>query len=188
MTNNYLDKDTLTTLIDLIKDAFSDVHDDIETLNTVGLIVNEELIQGFIDDWLEDHPDATTTIADGSVSYASLATALKNIIDAKADASSIPTNTNQLTNGAGFITSASLPHIERGVITVTPKSKGRVTTKAVTFSSAFSSVPNVVVTPRTTVPDVINCGVSDITTTGFNLYMTRTNTTTTYFQYIAIGG
>lgn len=57
----------------------------------------------------------------------------------------------------------------------------------VTFDVPFDEVPNVIATPSTTVPysEVRGVGVSDVTTTGFRLYIYRTNTNTTGVYWIA---
>ena len=55
----------------------------------VGLIkalgANPEAITQAVNDWLDDHPEATTTVEDGSITYAKLATALAAILDGKID-------------------------------------------------------------------------------------------------------
>lgn len=62
-----------------------------------------------------------------------------------------------------------------------------VTTTAVTFPKAFSSTPKVIVNPKTSVPQNVSCAVSGITTTGFTIYIRRTDTTTpTGVDWIAI--
>ena len=39
--------------------------------------VGDEILEGKINDWLDDHPEATTTVQDGTISEAKLASALK---------------------------------------------------------------------------------------------------------------
>lgn len=48
--------------------------------------VNEEIITNAVDDWLDDHPEATTTVQDGSISVAKLAADTVSLIDSKASA------------------------------------------------------------------------------------------------------
>lgn len=60
-----------------------------------------------------------------------------------------------------------------------------VTSLAVTFPTAFTSVPRVVVTPHTSRPDLVQASVSNITTTGFTLYLYRTNASSTGVSWIA---
>lgn len=43
--------------------------------------VDPDLIQSAVNDWLEDHPEATTTVQDGTITKAKLNTALQNSID-----------------------------------------------------------------------------------------------------------
>lgn len=43
--------------------------------------VDPDLIQSAVNDWLEDHPEATTTVEDGSITKAKLATPLQNAVD-----------------------------------------------------------------------------------------------------------
>lgn len=53
----------------------------------MGLIngaVSPSAIEGAVSDWLDDHPEATTTVADGAVSYAKLDSTLKGKADAVA--------------------------------------------------------------------------------------------------------
>lgn len=99
----------------------------------------------------------------------------------------VPTKTSDLTNDSGFITSSALPHIEYGEIMITPSAADTITTGTIQFNQAFTNKPVVVVSATTTVPEKIVCGCSDITTTGATIYMERTNTTNTYFDWIAIG-
>ena len=60
---------------------------------------------------------------------------------------------------------------------------------AVTFPSGrFTGTPNVSLTISSTVPGktVTGCGVAGISKTGFTAYITRTNTTSTSFEWTAI--
>lgn len=64
---------------------------------------------------------------------------------------------------------------------------------AVSFGKTMPSIPVVVATLETTVPGYYSSGtwvsgiaVDKITTTGFTMYITRTNTTNTSFQWIAV--
>lgn len=92
-------------------------------------------------------------------------------------------------NGVTITSGGSLKarNIQGGVVSVTPSSANTVKSQPFTFPQAFENTPIVIVTPRTTVPNAITCGVSNVSTTGFTLYMTRNNTTTTNFFYLAIG-
>lgn len=47
--------------------------------------VEPSAITSAVNDWLDDHPEATTTVQDGSITYAKLATALAALLDGKYD-------------------------------------------------------------------------------------------------------
>ena len=49
-----------------------------------------------VNDWLDDHPEATTTVEDGSITKAKLATALAALIDGKQDAPAAPGTAGQV--------------------------------------------------------------------------------------------
>lgn len=74
-----------------------------------------------------------------------------------------------------------------GSYTVTNITADTVKTSKVSFDEVFSKKPFVSITPITSVPDKIASGINNITTTGFNINMTRTNTTDTVFSWVAIG-
>ena len=99
----------------------------------------------------------------------------------------VPTKISDLQNDSGFITSSALPHIEYGEIMITPTAADTITTGSITFSQPYTNKPVVIVSATTTVPEKVVCGCYDITTTGATIYMERTNTTNTYFDWIAIG-
>lgn len=95
-------------------------------------------------------------------------------------------------NGASVNSNGTLKanNIKGGIVSITP-------TKANTVASAsynlwndapFENPPLIVVCPQTSVPNqVTSWGIKNVTTTGFTLYLLRTNTTQTQFHYIAIG-
>lgn len=60
-----------------------------------------------------------------------------------------------------------------------------VTTLAVTFPTAFTSVPRVCVTPHTSRPDLVQASVGNLTRTGFTLYVYRTTAAATGVSWIA---
>jgi hypothetical protein len=76
--------------------------------------------------------------------------------------------------------------VESDVVTVTPTAN-TPTSAPVTFRRPFIRPPTVVVSPLTTGPGTVVTGtsVSDITTTGFNVWLTRINSTATTVQWIA---
>lgn len=104
--------------------------------------------------------------------------------------------------GDEFITSGDVTHGNRtgrvqfsnglllqwGNTTITPVAN-TPTAKAVTFSTAYTDAPVVMVTAYTTVPgtSVTGSAAANITTTGFDAYVTRTGTTNTGVMWFSIG-
>ena len=78
--------------------------------------------------------------------------------------------------------------IQWGVETITPVTN-TPTAKAVKFAVAYTSIPMVLTTAITTVPGTSVSGnaSANITTTGFDAYVTRNGTTNTSVGWIAIG-
>lgn len=78
--------------------------------------------------------------------------------------------------------------VQSGVVQVTPVAD-TPTSVAVTFATPYAAAPEVVVTPMvTTVGDLVKgVGVSDVTETGFTLWVYRTNTTTMSVAWQAWG-
>lgn len=76
-----------------------------------------------------------------------------------------------------------------GWIEVTPSSANTPTKKTVTFPRVFKNKPMVVACPMGTEGGrkVSGCSVNNFSTTGFDLYLTRTDTVTTGVAWIAIG-
>lgn len=87
-----------------------------------------------------------------------------------------------------YIQRLRVGNIQSGVESIKPEAN-TPTSVNVEFSNEYSSPPVVVATPLTGVPgkEVTGVGVSDITTTGFRLIVTRTNAITTNVNWIAIG-
>lgn len=104
--------------------------------------------------------------------------------------------------GDEFITSGDVTHgnrtgwvrfsngllIQWGNVTITPVAN-TPTAKAVTFHTPYTDAPIVLTTAYTTVPGtaVLGDGTANITTTGFDAYVTRTGTTNTGIMWLAIG-
>ena len=104
--------------------------------------------------------------------------------------------------GDEFITSGDVTHgnrtgwvrfsngllIQWGNVTITPVAN-TPTAKAVTFHTPYTDAPIVLSTAYTTVPgtSVLGDGTANITTTGFDAYVTRTGTTNTGIMWLAIG-
>ena len=78
--------------------------------------------------------------------------------------------------------------LQWGNVTITPVSN-TPTAKAVTFPVAYTDAPVVMTTAYTTVPgtSVLGNAAANITTTGFDAYVTRTGTTNTGVMWFAIG-
>ena len=76
-----------------------------------------------------------------------------------------------------------------GETSITPTEANTPTLKQVNFPKAFKSPPAAVVTPLSTVPGtkVTGVGVSSKTIDYMSLVVTRTNTTATTIEWIAIG-
>ena len=78
-------------------------------------------------------------------------------------------------------------NIQFGTVNITPKAN-TPTSVSVDFYKPFSSEPTVVIAPMSSVPGttVLGTGVANITETGFDAVVTRTNTTTTVLCWIAV--
>lgn len=104
--------------------------------------------------------------------------------------------------GDEFITSGAFTHANRsgrvrlsnglliqwGNTTITPVAN-TPTAKAVAFDVSYTDAPCVFTTAYTAVPgtSVLGDAVANITTTGFDIYVTRTGTTNTGVMWLAIG-
>lgn len=80
----------------------------------------------------------------------------------------------------------SVRNIQSGRVTIAPVAN-TPTPATITFATAFENVPNVTVSANTAVPERCSVGISNVTTTGFTIYLTRTNTTSTSVHWIAVG-
>ena len=78
--------------------------------------------------------------------------------------------------------------IQWGDTSITPVAN-TPTSKAVSFSTSYTDIPVVMVTAVTTAPgtSVTGAAAANVTETGFNCYVTRTNTTSTGVMWVAIG-
>lgn len=78
--------------------------------------------------------------------------------------------------------------IQSGMVTITPVAN-TPTSAHVTFSPAYSTAPIVLCTAVSGVPgtQVTGFAVSNITTTGCDIYVTRTNTNSTSVNWLSIG-
>ena len=76
-------------------------------------------------------------------------------------------------------------NMQSGVAKVTVKKAKTTYKQYVKFPKAFTKRPNVVVTPWSGAPAVCFCTVSDVTTTGFNIYFYRTTKVDTSVFWMA---
>lgn len=104
---------------------------------------------------------------------------------------------NQSGGGAGVSISASDNAgvckiggllIQWGMESITPTAN-TPTAKEITFTEPYAEKPSVMVTGVTAVPGttVQGIAVANVTTTGATLYVTRTNITATYVEWLAVG-
>lgn len=115
----------------------------------------------------------------------------------------------KVTSNQNSITSINnnLLYIQRGYVDCTPKTKTTESVGAVKvggssynvakdfyraevnikFSKAYKSIPAVVVTPYIGAPNVIFCGITSVSTTGFTLNVKRYDTTPSRFSWVAVG-
>lgn len=95
-------------------------------------------------------------------------------------------------NGASVTSNGTFKanNIKGGIVSITPSRANTVA--SATFNlwgdAPFENPPLVIVCPQSAVPNQVQSwSIKNVTTTGFTLYMLRTNTTQTQFHYIAIG-
>lgn len=80
------------------------------------------------------------------------------------------------------------PSIQSGRVSITPSAANTPTSVYVTFDEEMNgNLPTVVATANTEVPGtaVLGVGVTDVTTTGFRVWLTCTSTTARYVNWIA---
>lgn len=85
---------------------------------------------------------------------------------------------------------AGFPKVQYGRVSVTIETANSPSSAVVTFPSGFfSETPRIIVTPVTSSPGttVLGAGVNQISKNGFTAYVTRTNTTTTALDWVAVG-
>ena len=64
-----------------IRDVSGDLYYELDTLKQGGYVPDEQLIDSMVSDWLDEHPEATTTVQDGAVTRAKLSSELIQEID-----------------------------------------------------------------------------------------------------------
>jgi hypothetical protein len=77
--------------------------------------------------------------------------------------------------------------IQWGRVNVTPSAANTVTSLKVNFLYQYGSIPFVCSDRASAAPATVFSNVGDITTTGFTVYLQRTNTTMTSIPWMAIG-
>lgn len=82
----------------------------------------------------------------------------------------------------------SASNIKIGSDSITPSAANTATSKTITFDSPLSSVPKVFITAKTTYPGTVVKGISvnNVTVNGFVVWIIRTDTTATNFDWLAI--
>jgi hypothetical protein len=90
--------------------------------------------------------------------------------------------------GATTIQGFRVPEIQHGNVSITPSAANTPTSKVVTFKQEFSGSPSVVASANTSVPGttVLGVGTSSRSATGCTIWVTRTNTTETTVNWIAV--
>ena len=140
---------------------------------------------------------ATTDIETGAHSDVALRVGSETAAHIDVDGNEIQAKINKinpnalyLNNNGGDVYASGwrIPEIQSGVVTITPSAKNTPTMKVVTFDKKFSGSPVMTVSPHTSVPGTTVLGVSsaDRSTTGFTMWLTRTNTTETKINWIAV--
>ena len=77
--------------------------------------------------------------------------------------------------------------IQWGRVTVTPTAANETMKSPINFDNAYQGIPAVFTELSTGAPSTIDVSPGDITSTGFNIYLQRTNTTATSIMWVAIG-
>ena len=81
-----------------------------------------------------------------------------------------------------------VPEIQHGNVSISPSAANTPTSKAVTFAKEFSGSPDIVASGHTSVPGttLLGVGTASRSTTGCTIWITRTNTTDTTVNWIAV--
>lgn len=95
-------------------------------------------------------------------------------------------------DGSGYIWFRNGLLIQWGKVVVTPTAANTVTSLNVNYPISYDKVPDMKVIPQVQYPDLVTTSVGMGTTveagrTSFIVYMTRTNTSSTTFQWRSVG-
>lgn len=77
--------------------------------------------------------------------------------------------------------------IQWGRVSITPTGANVVTKSAINFDRVYQGIPAVFTELSTSAPATMDISPGDITATGFNIYLQRTNTVATSIMWFAIG-
>lgn len=72
---------TQSSNMTIIDEAVGQLKEDVQTLNDGGLVLKDTVIDSSVKSWLTAHPEATTTVQDGSVTANKLAPAVKQSVE-----------------------------------------------------------------------------------------------------------
>jgi hypothetical protein len=91
-------------------------------------------------------------------------------------------------NASGTEYKSRIPRTNFGSVSITPSAANTPTSKAVAFTNTFSAAPRVIVSAETAVPGtyVLGASVNGIGTTQFTAWLTRTDTTKTTIDWVAL--
>lgn len=79
------------------------------------------------------------------------------------------------------------PLMQWGTVSITPTAANSPTTGSVSYPTAFKSLPLVLLSVVSSVPEKCSLGLKDRATTGVSVVLTRTDTTATTINWLAIG-
>ena len=82
----------------------------------------------------------------------------------------------------------NVPEIQHGSVSITPSAANTPTSKLITFNKQFSGAPNVLANAHTAVPGttVLGVGTASNSSTDCTIWLTRTNTTATTVNWLAV--
>lgn len=72
---------TQSSNMTIIDEAVGQLQEDVQTLNDGGLVLKDTVIDSSVKSWLTAHPEATTTVQDGSITANKLAPAVKQSVE-----------------------------------------------------------------------------------------------------------